>query len=598
MLADIGTVLGGRYRLVELLGQGGMATIYRARDGQLERDVAVKLLRPEYGADPDFFARFRHEAQAAASLNHPGVVAVYDYGTDPAGPYIVMELVDGEDLASIIRRSGALPPRQAARIVAQVARAIDVAHDRGVVHRDIKPGNILVTRDGRVKVTDFGIARALAESALTLPGTTLGSVHYVSPEQARGELASPPSDIYSLGIVLFELLTGHRPFEGDSAAAIATARLTGPVPNPSAIRSGIPPTLQSITRKALAPKPEDRFESAGVMADALEAYLAEERAAGAAVAGGTAGAAAGVGAVPAAAAGAGLAAGLAGADAAGAAAAGAAGTGAAGAAGLAAGAGVARANPGAQIAYPRDAYADAAPPPRPPTRNRVVEVDEDDDDGGGSSPWLWLSALLALGVLALAGFLVFRLLSTGAPAATPGSSVQVTVPNLVGLSFDDAQSSATAVGLQVTRAAFATSDQAVDTVLQQDPPAGSVAQAGDTISLTVAKGADTAIVPDLLDKTESEALNLIFAAGLSIGTRTEDFDPSIPAGSVIDQDPRAGTVVTKGLAVNYVVSKGPEPTPTPTPTPAPTPTPTPKPTPTPTPEPTPPPTPEPTPAAS
>src|SRR5205807_2652270 len=142
----------GRYRLVELLGQGGMATIYLARDAQLERDVAVKVLRPEYGSDPDFFARFRQEAQAAASLNHPGVVAVYDYGTDPAGPYIVMELVDGEDLASIIRRSGALPPRQAARIASQVARAMAVAHERGVVHRDIKPGNILVTRDGRVKV--------------------------------------------------------------------------------------------------------------------------------------------------------------------------------------------------------------------------------------------------------------------------------------------------------------------------------------------------------------------------------------------------------------------------------------------------------------
>ncbi|TAK02004.1 MAG: serine/threonine protein kinase, partial [Chloroflexota bacterium] len=177
-MADIGTVLGGRYRLLELLGQGGMATIYRARDAQLERDVAVKVLRPEYGRDPDFFARFRQEAQSAASLNHPGVVAVYDYGTDTVGPFIVMELVDGEDLASIIKRSGAIPARQAARLASGVARAIAAAHESGFVHRDIKPGNILVTREGRVKVADFGIARALAETALTLPGTTLGSVHY------------------------------------------------------------------------------------------------------------------------------------------------------------------------------------------------------------------------------------------------------------------------------------------------------------------------------------------------------------------------------------------------------------------------------------
>ena len=155
-MAEIGTILGGRYRLIELLGQGGMATIYRARDAQLERDVAVKVLRPEYGRDPDFFARFRQEAQSAASLNHPNVVAVYDYGTDPAGPFIVMELVDGEDLSSIIRRSGALPPRQAARLTAQVARAIAAAHASGFVHRDVKPSNVLVTARARSRSPTSG----------------------------------------------------------------------------------------------------------------------------------------------------------------------------------------------------------------------------------------------------------------------------------------------------------------------------------------------------------------------------------------------------------------------------------------------------------
>jgi serine/threonine-protein kinase len=186
-LAEIGSTLGGRYRLIELLGQGGMATIFRARDNQLERDVAVKVLRSEYGRDPDFLARFRSEAQAAASLNHPNIVSVFDFGQDPAGPYIVMELVDGEDLASILRTQGPLPPRQAARLTADVARAIGAAHERGFVHRDVKPANVLVARDGRVKVTDFGIARAVAEAQMTLPGTTMGSVHYFSPEQARGE---------------------------------------------------------------------------------------------------------------------------------------------------------------------------------------------------------------------------------------------------------------------------------------------------------------------------------------------------------------------------------------------------------------------------
>src|SRR5215210_1518311 len=303
-MTDIGTVLGGRYRLVELLGQGGMATIYRARDNQLERNVAVKVLRPEYGTDPDFIDRFRHEAQSAASLNHPNVVGVYDYGTDPVGPFIVMELVEGEDLSSVLRKTGALPPRAAARLVAQAARAVAAAHDNGFVHRDVKPGNILVTREGRVKVADFGIARALAESALTLPGTTLGSVHYFSPEQARGELATPQSDIYSLGIVLFELLTGRRPWTGDTAAAIATARLTGAVPSPSSVHGGIPPTLEAIDQKAMATNPEDRFATAAEMAGALEEATGEDRGAGAAglatAAAGAAGAADAAGALAAA----------------------------------------------------------------------------------------------------------------------------------------------------------------------------------------------------------------------------------------------------------------------------------------------------------
>src|SRR6476659_3585292 len=272
-LAEIGQVLGGRYRLVELLGTGGMATIYRATDTGLGRDVALKLLRPEYLRDPDFSSRFRQEAQAAASLSHPNIVTVYDYGEDPSGPYIVMELIDGEDLATILRRSGTLPPRQVARIGAGVARALAAAHARGLVHRDIKPGNVLIGADGAVKVVDFGIARAIAEAQVTLPGTTLGSVHYFSPEQARGEPATASSDIYSLGIVLYEMLTGVRPFEGDSAASVGLARLSGPVPDPTLVRASVPSELAAITRRAMALDPAARFSSAGAMADALDATL-------------------------------------------------------------------------------------------------------------------------------------------------------------------------------------------------------------------------------------------------------------------------------------------------------------------------------------
>jgi serine/threonine-protein kinase len=559
-LADLGTVLGGRYRLVELLGQGGMATIYRARDGQLERDVAVKVLRPEYGNDPDFFARFRQEAQSAASLNHPGVVAVYDYGTDEVGPYIVMELVDGEDLATIIRRTGALPPRQAARIVAQASRAIAAAHERGFVHRDIKPGNILVTRDGRVKVADFGIARALAESSQTMPGTTLGSVHYFSPEQARGELAAPASDVYSLGIVLFELLTGQRPWRGDTAAAIATARLSGVVPSVAAVKAGIPPVLEAITRRALALRPEDRFAAAADMAEALEGYLAGDEAALARaglLGAGIAGTAAAVAADPS----------------------------------PTIAAGVARVNPDARIPYPEEAYAvPAASRDRYGARARAAEIDVDDeDDEAGRSGWVWLAAGLALVVLALAGFLVFRLLS--APSASP--TAQVEVPNFLGMTIEQAQAKAKEVGVALDPQIAPSIEGDPNTVFSQDPAAGTKVDKGAKVTIKLVQGTESVFVPDLRGKVETEGLNLIAQAHLQIGSRTEVFDPSFPAGSIVLQDPPAGTQVAAGTVVNYSVSKGPEPTASPTPSPEPTPTPTPAPTPTPVPTPAPTPTPAP-----
>jgi serine/threonine-protein kinase len=595
-VADIGTVLGGRYRLLELLGEGGMATIYRARDGQLERDVAVKVLRPEYGRDPDFFARFRQEAQSAASLNHPGVVAVYDYGTDTVGPFIVMELVDGEDLGSIIRRSGALPPRQAARLTSQVAHAIAAAHESGFVHRDIKPGNVLVTREGRVKVADFGIARAIAEAALTLPGTTLGSVHYFSPEQARGEMTTPASDIYSLGIVLFELLTGHRPWAGDSAAAIATARLTGAVPSPSNIRSGVPPILEAITRKAMALEPEQRFATAADMADALDRFLAESSgaAAGSAGAAGISPAAAG-----AAAAGAAVAGGLTGAAAA------ADAAGAAAATGAGAGAppppadhdrtlaGTANPNPGARVPYPPEAYAGT----EPAARSRPVgagrrdpdELVDEEEERSGTSPWLWISGLLALAILALAAFLVIRLLS----GETPPAANQVEVPNFVGLSLEDAQAKAEDLGLEISRE-YKASEEPDDTVIAQHPEEGTPVDLGSTVDLTIALGDEAVAVPDLVGKTENEVLNLLAQANLIIGDRTEAFDALMPLGRIISQNPGPGQLVSELAPIDYVVSKGPEPTPSPSPspTPSPTPEPTSPPTPPPTPEPTPVPTPQ------
>ena len=580
-MAEIGQVLGGRYRLIELLGQGGMATIYRATDTGLGRDVALKLLRPEYLRDPDFSSRFRQEAQAAASLSHPNVVTVYDYGEDPSGPFIAMELVDGEDLATILKRSGALPPRQAARIAAGVARALAAAHAKGIVHRDVKPGNVLIGRDGRVKVVDFGIARAVAEAQMTLPGTTLGSVHYFSPEQARGDATTTASDIYSLGIVLYEMLTGLRPWKGDSAASVALARLSGSVPDPVAVRSSLPPDLAAITRKALALDPDDRFSSAGAMADALEASLAS-----------TAGM---VGATALA-----DAAGAAGPDAD--AASGPVdlrGTAAIPAAVIS---GTARPNP-VRVPYPPEAYVgedDGADPYGAPPRARAAGPrrsryeDEADDDRGGTSPLVWLTGIIAIVLLAAVAFVVFQLTSGANPGPSESPGV-VTLPNFIGDNIEAATAEATRLGITLSVEPVEDATVVEGTIVAQDPPEGTEVRTDDPVRVSVATAPGMVSVPDLSKRPEADAITLLFSLDLRPGVKTEAFDAVVPASLVSAQDPLPGTPVPPGTVVNYTISKGPEPTPTPTPSPTPTPTPEPTPTPqppTPTPEP-PTPTPEP-----
>ena len=262
-------LLGGRYRLGPVIGRGGMATIYRATDVRSDRDVAVKILRPEVATDRDLAHRFRREALAATVLRHPNIVACLDTGTDGDQAYLVMALVEGEDLAARLRRGGRLAPLQAARIGLDVARALGVAHLRGIVHRDVKPGNILLAGDGRAMVTDFGIARLAADAEAALPGTTLGSVHYFSPEQARGRTTTPASDVYGLGLVLYESLTGARAWTGDTSDAIALARVGAPAPSPRALRPEVPTALEAVVRRALAPEPGDRYPNGMAMAAAL-----------------------------------------------------------------------------------------------------------------------------------------------------------------------------------------------------------------------------------------------------------------------------------------------------------------------------------------
>jgi eukaryotic-like serine/threonine-protein kinase len=272
-----GELLDNRYRIGSLLGQGGMAVVYRATDETLDREVAVKVLRSQYASDPDFARRFGQEARNAASLAHPSIAQVFDTGVHDDLQYIVMQLVDGPDLEAVLAERGRLPLGDALRIVTEAAEALQAAHDRGIVHRDIKPGNILLTSDGEVRIVDFGIAHALGDSRTTNPGLLLGSLPYCSPEQILGEPVGPASDIYSLGVVFHELVTGRRLFDGTAPAAVALQRLRDDPPAPSDVAAGIPDRLDEIVLRALRRDPRARYRSAKGMADAIRKWWQTER---------------------------------------------------------------------------------------------------------------------------------------------------------------------------------------------------------------------------------------------------------------------------------------------------------------------------------
>ncbi|MFY0544479.1 Stk1 family PASTA domain-containing Ser/Thr kinase [Brevibacillus sp. H7] len=272
-----GQRLGGRYQLEARIGGGGMAIVYKARDLILNRQVAVKVLRPQFGTDEDFVNRFRREAQAVASLSHPNVVGVYDVGQDGDTHYMVMEYVEGSTLKEVINQRGALLVEEAVRIAVQICDALDHAHQNKIIHRDIKPHNILIGNNGRVKVTDFGIARAVTSTTITHTNSVLGSVHYFSPEQARGGITAEKSDIYSLGIVLYEMVTGQLPFSGESPISVALKHLQEPLPEPRQVKPDIPQSVENVILKALVKDPLLRYASAKEMLLDLETCLLPER---------------------------------------------------------------------------------------------------------------------------------------------------------------------------------------------------------------------------------------------------------------------------------------------------------------------------------
>jgi eukaryotic-like serine/threonine-protein kinase len=272
-----GTVLAGRYRLEASIGSGGMAEVFRAFDTTLDRPVAVKILAPQYATDPGFVDRFRREAQAAARLNHPNVVGVYDSGSDDGTHYIVMEYIEGRTLADFLAKGGRLEPTKAVEITMHIADALEAAHAQGVIHRDIKTGNVMVTRSGVVKVMDFGIAR-IAEGAdnVTQTAAVLGTASYLSPEQAQGRPVDARSDLYSLGVVLYEMLTGEPPFTGDTAMAVAYRHVHETPPPPSSKNMDVPAALDAVVMRALAKNPANRYATAREFHDDLERIMRGE----------------------------------------------------------------------------------------------------------------------------------------------------------------------------------------------------------------------------------------------------------------------------------------------------------------------------------
>lgn len=492
-------VFSQRYELDYLIARGGMAEVYRARDRLLDRPVALKVLFPELSVDRSFVERFRREAQAAANLSHPNIVPVFDWGEDSGTYFIVMEFVDGRPLSAILKTAGPLSADRAADIGAHVANALGYANRHGVVHRDVKPGNVLITDEGQVKVTDFGIARAVnTEESLTQTGAVMGTATYFSPEQAEGIGVDARSDIYSLGVVLFEMVTGRPPFLGDTPVAVASKHVREHPPAPRELNPAVPPTLEAVIMKAMAKDPAFRYQTAeDLRADLLR--FTEGRSVLAAndptVRQHAVAATQAIGAV--------------------------------GAAGVDATQAIPR--HGSQLVD------DQGPEPRR-SRTRVYAT--------------VLVVLLVL--LALVGVLLARQLGYLGGAKT------FSLPAVVGEPVSQASSTLQGDGL-VVKTRSQSSSRATGTVLASNPKRGSLVKKGDTVTLTVAKKTAPPVaqvtVPPVTNTTETNAEGLLKSSGLKYTVKTVTNNAT--AGTVIDATPQPGTSVDSGSTVTLVVSSGP-----------------------------------------
>lgn len=483
-------VLAGRYELIEKIGDGGMAIVYKAKDRLLKRFIAVKILKPEFVQDIKFVENFRKESHAAASLSHPNIVSIYDVGQEGNINYIVMELVSGKTLNELIQAEAPMDYRKAADITKQVASGLSAAHKKGIVHRDVKPHNILMTEDGIAKITDFGIAKAVTNTTIVDSGkdNVMGSVHYFSPEQAKGTNVDEKSDIYSLGIVLYEMLTGKVPFDGDNPVTIALMQINEPVTPPSVFNHNVPPGLERIVMKAVEKQPKNRFESADEMIDALDKMEVVNRVVGDSIYDGAE-----------------------------------------------------ELNEAYDNYDNYDTYSFS--------REELNEEAARNKKGKGKNK-------KKIGII-IGAIIVVLVAALGIGYATGlFDKKDIKVPDFKGMTIEEAEDEAKDLGIEVKIGKYEFSDEyAQDEIMSQDPEDGEMVAEGDIVTVDISKGGEKGVIPNLIGKSEEDAKKMIEDYGFKVGSIKEK-ESYEEKGTVIEQDPSAGSEGKQGDTISFTISDG------------------------------------------
>ena len=533
----LGRLVDSRYEIVDRVARGGMATVYVARDRRLDRRVALKVMHPHLADSPDFVARFRREARAAARLSNPGVVAVYDQGSIDGVAYLVMELVEGPNLRDLIA-AGPLSVKEALGLTAQVLRPLGAAHRAGLVHRDIKPENVLLPDDGSVaKVADFGLARAVTEVAQTTTGNVMGTAAYLAPELITSGDSAPRADVFSVGVILYELLTGEQPFSADSPVQIAFRNVHEDVPAPSSLVPSLPAEVDGLVADMTRREADERLEDADaalarlreVVADLSPSELSARRG----------GATESVRTLEVLAANAEAARQAVRAD----------------APGDGEEANQGQTSPGVRtVSLPIGSIG-------PDTRTRALDRQVLGDDQKTTVIQSARTVLARRRTLVGAGVLVvLGGVAAGVWYRLGGPGRRVAVPEIVGRTQEEAQSAITRAGLVWGTPTRAYSDTVVSgSVISCKPPTGTAIPIGQAVTAVISRGVEQKTVPDVVGRTEQEARTAITGAGLTVGAVTNDYSPTVESGRVISSDPKAGQSINHSSAVALVVSKGRRP---------------------------------------